>query len=26
VSPESVIIQVTGAEDKVDAIIEMLRP
>ncbi len=26
VSPESVIVQVTGAEDKVDAIFEMLRP
>jgi acetolactate synthase-1/3 small subunit len=26
VSPESVIVQVTGTEDKVDAIIEMLRP
>ena len=25
-SPESVIVQVTGEEDKVDAIIEMLRP
>jgi acetolactate synthase-1/3 small subunit len=26
VSPESVIVQVTGTEDKVDAIMEMLRP